>query len=232
MDKSFPRRVFLMKVGGLTAAAPAFFFGSEDSWAKGRDKKEADVSPPEDLMREHGVLSRILLIYGEVGRRMREDQTLEADVLAGCTGLIRRFIEDYHEKLEEEYLFPQFEKAGKYVDLVRDLKEQHRAGRVLTDLIREGAASKDKSQWEPIGRNMYLFARMYRPHKAREDTVLFPATHSLFSREEFDKLGDRFEDREKDLFGEGGFERIVSEVAEMEKRLHLFEISRFTPKKS
>ncbi len=183
-------------------------------------------------MREHGVLSRILLIYGEVRRRMRADQTLEADVVTSCTGLIRGFIEDYHEKLEEEYLFPRFEKSGKYVDLVKDLREQHRAGRVLTDLIREGTASKDKSQWEPIGRNMYLFARMYRPHKAREDTVLFPAIHSLFSREEFYKLGDRFEDREKDLFGEGGFERIVGQVAELENRLNIHELSRFTPKKS
>ncbi len=230
MEKRFPRRIFLMKAGTLTAAGPALFLATRKSWAK--DQKEAEVSPPEDLMREHGVLSRILLIYEEVRRKMREDQILEADVLASCTGLIRRFIEDYHEKLEEEYLFPRFEKAGKYVDLVQNLKEQHRAGRVLTDVIREGAASKDKSQWEPIGRNMYLFARMYRPHKAREDTVLFPATHSIFTREEFQKLGDRFEDREKDLFGKGGFEHIVAEVAELEKRLNLYELSRFTPKKS
>jgi hemerythrin-like domain-containing protein len=71
---------------------------------------------------------------------------------------------------------------------------------------------------------------MYRPHKAREDTVLFPAIHSLFSPEEFDKLGDQFEDRERALFGENGFARIVSEVAELERKLNLYELSRFTPK--
>ena len=36
--------------------------------------------------------------------------------------------------------------------------------------------------------------RMYEPHVAREDTVLFPAFHAMFTEKEFDALGDRFED--------------------------------------
>jgi len=89
---------------------------------------------------------------------------------------------------------------------------------------------KDQSKGKGLGENILLFIRMYRPHKAREDTVLFPAIHSLFSPEEFDKLGDQFEDRERALLGENGFARIVSEVAELERKLNLYELSRFTPK--
>ncbi len=233
----WPRRTFLKKAGGLATVlmAPAGLLAeARISLAESEKKKEGvDVSPPEDLMREHGVLSRILLIYEEIIKRLIEDQALPPEVLPASAALIRRFIEDYHEKLEEEYLFPRFEKAGKLVDLVKVLREQHQAGRRLTEWIREGAASsnfKDQSKGKGVGENILLFIRMYRPHKAREDTVLFPAIHSLFSPEEFAKLGDQFEDRENALFGENGFARIVSEVAELERKLNLYDLSRFTPK--
>jgi hemerythrin-like domain-containing protein len=233
----WPRRLFLKRVGGLTTVlmAPAGLLAeARISLAEaGEKKEEAGVSPAEDLMREHGVLSRILLIYEEIIKRLIENQALPPEVLPSSAALIRRFIEDYHEKLEEEFLFPRFEKEGKLVDLVKVLREQHQAGRRLTDWIREGAASRtlnDKNNGKGLGKNILLFIKMYRPHKAWEDTVLFPSIHSLFSPEAFDKLGDQFEDRERALFGENGFARIVSEVAELERKLNLFKLSRFTPK--
>ena len=42
---------------------------------------------------------------------------------------MRKFVEDYHEKLEENFIFPEFEKKKKLVDLVKVLREQHQAGR-------------------------------------------------------------------------------------------------------
>ena len=42
--------------------------------------EEAPVTPPEDLMREHGVLKRVLLIYREAIRRLQDgeqDPTLD-----------------------------------------------------------------------------------------------------------------------------------------------------------
>jgi hypothetical protein len=66
---------------------------------------EEEVSPPEDLMREHGVLKRVLLIYGEVLRRINAKQDFPPEALADAARIIRSFIEDYHEKLEEDFLF-------------------------------------------------------------------------------------------------------------------------------
>jgi hypothetical protein len=39
-----------------------------------KDKGEEDVSTNEDLMREHGVLKRVLLVYDEIIRRIRAKQ--------------------------------------------------------------------------------------------------------------------------------------------------------------
>jgi hemerythrin-like domain-containing protein len=153
-------------------------------------------------------------------------------VLAGATSLIRRFVEDYHEKLEENHVFPQFVKAGKLVDLVDVLLEQHQAGRRLTERIKNlGSQSALNSDGKKeLSRNLGLFARMYRPHKSREDTVLFPAFHSVLSPKEYESLGEKFEEQEDKLFGEHGFEKVVEQVAELEKSLGIYELSQFTPK--
>jgi hypothetical protein len=37
-------------------------------------EQEIEVTPAEDLMREHGLLKRILLIYGEAGARIAAGQ--------------------------------------------------------------------------------------------------------------------------------------------------------------
>ena len=76
---------------------------------------------------------------------------------------------------------------------------------------------------------MQQFIHMYRPHAAREDTVLFPAFRSIVSPREFDELGEKFEDREKELFGKEGFEKMVESVGEIEEKLGIHELSKFTP---
>jgi hemerythrin-like domain-containing protein len=182
-------------------------------------------------MREHSVLSRALLIYDEIVRRIESSKEFPSDALTRTAQLIQRFVENYHEKLEENYLFPRFEKAGRLVDLVKVLLEQHQIGRRLTAQIL-GLPSRPLTLEEQSRLQMYLraFCRMYRPHKAREDTVLFPAFHMVVSPKEFDSLGESFEDKEVELFGEGGFEKIVDEVTGIEKRLGISELSQFTPR--
>src|SRR5437764_13652067 len=89
--------------------------------------KEEEVSPAEDLMREHGVLKRVLLVYGESIRRIEANEDLPAETVMDSAKIIRNFIEDYHEKLEEDFLFPRFKKAGKLVNLVDVLLQQLKA---------------------------------------------------------------------------------------------------------
>ena len=201
--------------------------------SKGESPTSEDISPAEDLMREHGVLNRILLIYEESCRRLDGNKDLEPATLAGAAKIIRTFIEGYHEKLEEDHLFPRFEKAGKLVVLVKTLREQHEAGRHLTDHIVQLATPegfKNAEASRKVSTSLKQFVRMYRPHEAREDTVLFPAIRSLMTPKQYDDLGEQFEDKEHQLFGDHGFEDIVEQVARIEKILGLYDLSQFTPK--
>src|SRR6516162_1376190 len=67
-----------------------------------------DVGAVEDLMREHGVLRRVLRIYDQLsGRLLAGDAGFDAAALGQAAQLFRDFGEDYHERmLEEAYLFP------------------------------------------------------------------------------------------------------------------------------
>jgi hemerythrin-like domain-containing protein len=236
LEKVANRRGFLRKTGILLTnsvlACSVVQVARAEAPEKHEPKEGEKISPPEDLMREHGVLRRILLIYEDVYTRLNSGKEFPAEVLSSAADIIRRFIEEYHEKLEEDHLFPRFEKAGKLVELVTVLKEQHKAGRVLTQYIRKPTtevALRDAGKRKELADKILLFMKMYRPHAAREDTVLFPVLRSIVSAQEFDSLGEEFEDQEDALFGEGGFEKVVAEVADLEKRLGIYEIAQFTP---
>lgn len=202
-----------------------------DTSMKGNPKEDG-VSPAEDLMREHGVLKRVLLMYREAIRRIEAKQDLPPEVLAGSANIIRRFIEDYHEKLEEEQLFPRFRKADTLVDLVNVLYEQHQKGRILTDTILRlaiPASMKVPADRDRLRQALHLFVRMYEPHEAREDTILFPAFRKIVSPHEYDALGEEFETKEHALFGEDGFEKNVDDVAKLEGVLGIYDLTQFTP---
>jgi hemerythrin-like domain-containing protein len=190
------------------------------------------VSPVEDLMREHGVLRRVLLLYEDVARRIEHQEPFRIEVLTSATGIVRRFVEDYHEKLEEDFVFPRFERANKLVDLVTVLRQQHQAGRRVTDAIQRLAtpASAQSAEGRPqLLAALRAWIRMYAPHSAREDTVLFPEFRGLVGAKEYDALGDAFEDKEHALFGPKGFEGVVAEVAQLEKALGIYDLAQFTP---
>lgn len=201
---------------------------------KQHDEKGEEISPAEDLMREHGLLNRLLLIYDHHLHLLSAKRPFDGSILVSAADIIRHFVEEYHEKLEEDYLFPRFRKAKKLVGLVNTLQTQHKAGRDLTAKIRDlaGTASLKyvSADTDKLADALRAFLHMYRPHEAREDTVLFPAFRSIVSRHEYDSLSDEFEKKEDELFGDEGFFRVVDQVAGLEKRLGIFDLAQFTPK--
>lgn len=177
------------------------------------DDDEDEVTANEDLMREHGALRRILLIYAAAAPKA-DDASISA-----CAKLVRTFVEDYHEHIEETYLFPRLEK-GPLQPLVATLRLQHLAGRRLTDQLL--ANPKDTKAIEQ-------FTRMYQPHAAFEDTIVFPAWKKLVGKKEYDELGERFEDEETKQLGKEGFEHVLAQIAEIEKNAGIADIAIYTP---
>jgi hemerythrin-like domain-containing protein len=233
MSHSFPfshasRREF------LTSALPSAALLVPGSLAlaaqQKKDEGDEDVSTNEDLMREHGILKRVLLAYDEIIRRIRAGRDFPPDTLIAGATIVRKFVEDYHEKLEEDHLFPRFRKAGKLVDLVNVLYAQHQAGRRLTDRVLAAAASlKTADDRNRLARDLEAFNRMYAPHEAREDTVLIPALHKIVTPHEYDALGEQFDKIEHTTFGGDGFDIYLDKVEALEKKLGIYDLAQFTP---
>ncbi|MEJ2069454.1 MAG: hemerythrin domain-containing protein [Syntrophobacterales bacterium] len=236
-DNANTRRAFLCKGGMLLSLAVALGPTALLAQTGKPPQKETEaqapgISPVEDLMREHGVLRRILLVYAEIIRRLQTGLDFPMKTLSAAAGLIHDFVEDYHEKLEEQHVFPQFERAGQMVPLVKVLRRQHQAGRQITRYLQTQAAVGillNEQNRQELSKYLGSFIRMYQPHAAREDTVLFPAFRFLMPAKPYQELGEQFEELEEQKFGRHGFANVVVQVGELEKSLEIFDLAQFTP---
>jgi hemerythrin-like domain-containing protein len=206
--------------------------GKEPSGKSESSDKGGEVTATEDLMREHGVLRRALLIYSAVAPRLRGDSSsVPPDAVQKTAKLFRAFGEDYHEKkLEETYIFPAVKQAGGqaagYPDI---LIAQHQRGREITDyILAVTQGRKLANNVDPLARALESLVLMYRHHAAREDTVVFPAWKQTLSAAQLDEMNDKFEDIEHEQFGEDGYEDAVKQIGDIETNLSLADISQFT----
>jgi len=198
-------------------------------------KKTAEAVPvtaTEDLMREHGVLQRILLIYEAGARRIGQGEDIDPIVFTQAAETMRDFIHEYHEKSEEEHVFPRFKKAGRMVELVEILQVQHTAGRKLTERVLQTAEPSrgNKEQRAAMIEAMQATITLYRPHAAREDTNIFPTLRSLMTPNEFEELGETLEKAETIKFGADGFDKMAKRVEQLEKRIGTDDLAQATPK--
>ena len=222
--------ILAITIAGIGGGGMGLLSGCEDKNKEEGEEKE--VSPPEDLMQEHGVLKRVLLIYDTCRHHLINQQSFPIESVYNSAAIIRTFIEDYHEMQEEKYIFPRFQKANQLTDLVQILLAQHQAGRGVTDEIMQLSKSSNRTDAENkrLMELLLMFNTMYSPHEAREDTVLFPAFRKIVSKHEYDSLGEEFEKNEHKLFGEDGFATVVNKVATIEKSLGIYDLAQFTPK--
>lgn len=214
--------------GGLVLAAPAV-----PAFARQTKKPGADeASPaPEQLMRGHAILARVLLVYENGLRRAGQGEDIDPAVFARAAEIAKRFIHEHQEKVEEELVFAQFKKAGRMVELVGVLTSQHAAGARLTDRILAAAPqARNKEPRETMSRDVQALCAMYRPHMAREATDVFPTLRHLVTEDEYAEIADEMMKRERQAVGADGFEKTAKQVAEVEGVLGIKDIGVFTPK--
>jgi hemerythrin-like domain-containing protein len=195
-----------------------------------RDRNaEANISPVEDLMREHGMLERLMVVYEAAATRLDAGDRAVLDPVRAAARIAREFVEDYHERIEEQYVFPRFQRANRLADLVAVLRTQHDAGRKLTDRIQTLSLGRLDAETDRAALAAALrgYAIMFHPHIGREDTVLFPAFRELVGKD-YDELGDKFEDEERRRFGPRGFERYVAQLPAIEAAAGVADLARFT----
>lgn len=232
------RRAVLLTVGGLAAAGGGFAAGSGVAHAvnSGAAPDSLQIletpTPGEDLMAEHGLLIRILLIYRHLLAGQASGQPVPAGHAHDSALIIHDYIEAFHEELEEAYVFRRLIQAGQLRPTISTLLLQHARGRELTQLILAesgGSGSLRTTAAARVASAMAAFARMYEPHEAREDTVVYPAFRALLKPTEIADLGERFAELQTEQFGSDGFAAMVGRVAAIEQALGIYDLAQFTP---
>jgi hemerythrin-like domain-containing protein len=230
----------LLGAGGLAAGAAgagialaATSSASSAPTAAQLDAVAVQIPPTEDLMREHGLLLRLLLIYREGIRRAQAGEALPGGPLHDAALIIHDYIEGFHEPLEEGYVFPRLVQGRRLTGTVSTLLLQHARGRQQTQLILAettppGAVAKPAARRQ-VAAAMTAFVRMYEPHEAREDTVIYPTFRTIISAEEIVQLGQHFAELERQQFGRDGFTDMVARVASIEQALGIYDLTQFTP---
>ena len=234
MKADSTRREMLRESALAFSTAAVGLIGGNAWGQQAKEAPEPEVTATEDLMREHGVIRRALLVYSQLAETLRKSPgSVDAAALHKTAQLFRTFGEDYHERmLEEEHIFPIVRKmkgeAAKYPDI---LIAQHQRGREITEytLAVTNAAKISVHHGEPLARVLEGFVRMYENHAAREDTIVFPAWKANFSNKQLDELSDQFEDIEHKMFGKDGFEDAEKTISGIEAGFGFADISQFTP---
>lgn len=202
---------------------------SAQSPSSKKESSEEEVGAVEDLMREHGILRRSLLVYTFAATKLRANASaISPGALQKTAKLFRNFGEDYHERqLEEAHIFPAVKKAGgRGAGFVDTLTSQHQRGRDITEYIVKGSSGPKLNS--NLAEALESFVLMYRHHAATEDTIVFPAWKKTLSKQQLDEMGEKFEEIEHRQFGKDGFDDAERQISDIEKELGLADLAMFT----
>ena len=217
------RRWLIGTAGALLLATPVLAQQAAPTKTKAT---EGGITATERLMRDSGLLLRILAIYEAGGRRLGGGEDIEPTIFTQAAETMRDFVHGYHEKQEEQQVFSRFKKAGRMVELVDVLQAQHAAGEKLTTQILELAPkSATKNERQAMIEAMQASIVLYRPHVARELTDVWPTLRTLVTPNEFDELSAALEKDEVEKLGKDGFDKMAKKVAALEKRIGINDLN-------
>lgn len=182
------------------------------------------VSAVEDLMKEHGILNRLLLIYEKIIDMIDKNEYVNKKYILLSSLLVRHFVENYHEKTEELYVFPKVRHINK--NLIDQLIKQHRQSNLITNNIIKLASNNSDNieELEKLREYLKTFVYMYRYHETREDTEVFVWFKNSLTKIEYEKMSELFEKEEDEILGKNGFEKILNIIKFIEQKLNIYEL--------
>lgn len=202
------------------------------SQAQSSPTDKTKATPTESMMEEHAVFERILFIYQEAANQLFQNQTVDPNILTQAGLLVRNFVDDVHVPLEEKMVFPRLASSGEMETLITHLRKQHAAGRQAGDqlmsLAKKGLGD-DRGEKTKVASLLMQYVRMNQVHAGREETEVYPAFRKVISSNEYDSLMEEMEKIEEQKLGAEGHQKLIAQVAGLEKQMGLDDMNKFLP---
>ena len=179
----------------------------------------SDEDCVKDFMFEHSILDRILLIFEKI-INSPSNKIVDSKYLKLLVLIIKIFIENHHEKMEELYVFPTIT-SNNNKELVKILIEEHKISKILTDKIFKYCKNNDiyNKNIELIKKLLEKFIHMYRYHESHENIEIYPEFEENITRSEYKKINNLVEENEKLILGKIKIKNIIKIIIKIEKIL-------------
>jgi hemerythrin-like domain-containing protein len=171
-----------------------------------------------DLTYEHALIGRLMMIYEKIIFDFKASNKVNIKLVQHLAKKIRFFVEENHEMIEEEHVFPFLIKQNVDIKEINELIRQHRIGRAITSIL------MIENDVNIIIKNMIEFVKIYRFHALFEDSIIL---------DHFDKrLNDVEKKNYEELFEKlepPGTDKLLKDIIRIEKYLKINDL--FKPEK-
>lgn len=162
------------------------------------------TDPIETLMNEHRLIEKVLDSLEVFTRSSGREEAADRRTVGEFAEFIREFADRGHHGKEEEILFKALEQGGMPPGTgpVAVMKQEHEIGRGLVRrlaaLAGEGDGILSEEETAELRSAAGDFIHLLRAHIQKEDSILFPMARNMLLAEDYDRVGERFEDFQRD----------------------------------
>ena len=169
------------------------------------------MTPTEQLKEEHQGIQLMLKILEKVCQRLESGERVDTGHLEKILEFIMVFADKCHHGKEEDFLFPEMEKAGipKEGGPIGAMLQEHGKGRAYVKGMNDALGEYKRNEANASSRfveNAGNYVALLTQHIDKENNVLFPWGDRVLSEKQKERLLEDFEKLEHERIGEGKHE--------------------------
>ena len=156
------------------------------------------------LGHEHEFIKKVIAALDRLAGAADRAETANPDTLREIVRFMREFADRCHHAKEEDVLFPAMEKKGVPESgcPLGALRKEHQQGRALVTALAdatEALEARKPDAADTIANTVREITELYTNHIWKEDEMVFPMVHRLFSDDERAGLFEEFETAEQEI---------------------------------
>ena len=175
--------------------------------------------PITQLIDEHRIMERVMDVMEKLAEGIEEQRPISSDMILGNIGMLLECNDEYHYGKEEDILLPFLEEIGKneIKESIQSCITKYRENDTLLATIidsLEDYSNGDMDAKIRIMENIREFVAKVRPLYLNEDEEIFKPLKKNLTKEEMDRLAEKFQDFDYDWDGPtlNNYQKLVREM--------------------